>query len=230
MEPEMKKAIVMLTLTLIVLAALCSAAYAAEEPEFDAVLSDFLDGERVPYGYIYDLRSRLREMYPYGGKPKISSDFTNDDCPMIYMRSKDLRDLIATHNKIRRAIRRVNRKILNAEMTDKEKVEAIAAYVIDNYDYDEKRIDRELPEAWNSPVVSCAGYTYVYNSMLKEASIDAKHVTERYGRNLHMWSRITLGNETLDCDICWADESADPEKYILIPPDEMTALHTAAYR
>ena len=127
-------------------------------------------------------------------------------------------------------------EVVTDAMTEREKAEALYAYLAENVTYDRRYYsDREnMPYdaqtaigALRDGTAICGGYSHALKLLFEKAGIPCFNMTGKYFRENHMWSMAYLGGEWL-----WFDATSDRGVSAQFTPRHfaMKELDTAQYR
>ena len=131
--------------------------------------------------------------------------------------------------------------ITNDSMSDREKVQAVHDWIINNTRYDIENYDRktvpaasyEIDGVMNSGVAVCAGYAKAFDGFMEILGIPCDYVVGWAKGGYHAWNRVLIDGQYLYVDTTWDDPvSRDGRdilryKYFLLPYSEISIDHQA---
>lgn len=140
--------------------------------------------------------------------------------------------------KICEQVKEIADEIIDENMAEKEKSDAIIQYVVDNIEYDYVALeDEELCTEYNlfalkyalQGIGVCRNYSALTNVLMLEAGINCYEI----GSGDHIWNLVELDNEFYWLDTTWLDDGSDDIKaspyymnkeYDFVDHDEVTVL------
>ena len=127
-------------------------------------------------------------------------------------------------------VRNIVQELQLQSMTDTEKVRAINGYIVDNVEYNFEALDaladgESIDPYWKSWTLDgavldgltvCAGYSYMFNAMAKEAGLDSVYVSGYVDGSqiAHAWNKVKVDGEWKIVDTTWNDGLSN-EDYLL---------------
>ncbi len=179
-------------------------------------------------------------------KMKNLGSFYSTNCEMAY--TEKLYNYLNKNNiehdieyeelNIREQVCAIANEIIDNNMTEKEKSDAIIQYVVDNIEYDYVALeDEDLCMEYNlfalkyalQGIGVCRNYSALTNVLMLEAGIDCYEI----GSGDHIWNLVELDNEFYWVDTTWLDDGSEDftaspyymnKEYDFIDHDKVTAL------
>ena len=135
-------------------------------------------------------------------------------------------------------IYRIINKIIEDDMTDKEKIKAFHDYIINNTKYDTEYIDEGINDINNTshkaigPLIHskalCGGYSHTMSLFLNILKIP----NYRISSDTHIWNLVYLDNNWYHLDLTWDDPVTSDksdillDKYFIIDTDTLKDFNT----
>ena len=107
----------------------------------------------------------------------------------------------------------VNNGKLSADMSWKDKAEAIYKYIDYTFQYDLTYTQRTTDQCYIDRTAVCSGYVAVYNGLLHTIGIPAKGIQGDTSEGFHAWTKVTENGVDYFIDVTWGDPIPNRPNY-----------------
>lgn len=136
-----------------------------------------------------------------------------------YVTTKEQEDFIDSE------VERILNRIINDEMSEKEKIQAINTWITDNISYDYSLVKRSAYNALVDKSTVCQGYSLLMDKMVEALGMRSQIVTGNIPTGFHAWNLINIDGKWYHVDSTNNSVNSNSEKYFLLSDDELSSYN-----
>lgn len=184
--------------------------YTGERKEFE---DNILNSIKNAYSKDDYLERSWLEIKP---KAYTTEDGIKTTLDVTYLTTKDQEEYIDTQ------LKNVTNSIIEANMSDFEKVRAINNYIINRYEYDYTQKSISVYSSLTTSLTVCQGYSMTAYKMFNYAGIENRIIVGKIKDTPHSWNSVKINGNWYHIDIT-NNDSIEKDKYFLVSDDYLIA-------